>query len=419
MIAEVISIGDELTDGARLDTNSQWLSRRLGELGIRVLFHTTVGDDLAADAGAFRAAVDRADVVIVTGGLGPTADDLTREALARATGTELVFDAAALAEIEKMFSRRGRPMPDSNRSQAMFPAGADAIRNPRGTAPGVHVSVARDGGRAESHVFALPGVPVEMQRMWRATVAPRLAALSPGRAIRHFRVKCFGTGESHLEQMLPDLIRRGREPSVGITVHEATITLRITSRADTPEAATAAMEPTIRDIRESLGTLVFGTEDDELEHAVARLLIETGKTLATAEWGTGGRIADWLSGVDGPLGCYRGGVVVRSPAAVRDVLGTPDGEAPDDGAELARFMAQAVCRTAGSDVALAVGPLPEWQETAAAGAGFHVAVCEAGRTIDRSFPLSVARDIHIPYTAKHALNVLRLYLLEASTPPPG
>ena len=143
MLAEVISIGDELTSGQRLDTNSQWLSTRLGELGVEVRYHTTVADDLDANVRVFREAIERADIVVATGGLGPTADDLTRDALAATIGQPLVLDAASLAHIEGLFARRRRPMPESNRLQAMFPSGSRVIPNPTGTAPGIDLEVPR------------------------------------------------------------------------------------------------------------------------------------------------------------------------------------------------------------------------------------------------------------------------------------
>ena len=235
MIAEVISIGDELTSGQRLDTNSQWLSERLGELGVRVLYHTTVADDLAANVSVFRTAIQRADVIVASGGLGPTADDLTREVLAQVSRRELLLDEASLAHICGLFARYKRDMPERNRSQAFFPSGSRIIPNPNGTAPGIWMDVPRPGG-GNCHIFALPGVPAELFEMFHETVAPAVTRLNPeARVIRHRRVKCFGAGESHVEQMLPDLIRRGRQPSVGITVHAATITLRITAEGATAE----------------------------------------------------------------------------------------------------------------------------------------------------------------------------------------
>src|SRR5262245_42088566 len=155
MIAEIIAIGDELTSGQRLDTNSQWLSQRLGELGIPVAFHTTIGDDLETNIAAFRTAIGRADLVVATGGLGPTADDLTREAIAAAAGLELIEDTAALAHIRALFARRGRPMPERNVLQAQFPRGSGMVPNPHGTAPGIDLSIARECC-PPCRVFALP-----------------------------------------------------------------------------------------------------------------------------------------------------------------------------------------------------------------------------------------------------------------------
>lgn len=321
MIAEVVSIGDELTSGQRLDTNSQWLSQQLGDLGVAVHYHTTVADNLAANVDVFRHAIARADVVVVTGGLGPTADDLTREALAEVTGRELVLDEDSLETIRGMFARFKRDMPEKNRVQALFPAGSRVIANPNGTAPGIWLEAPRPAGGV-CHLFALPGVPAEMFEMFRASVAPAVLGLSDRpRILRHRRIKCFGAGESHVEQMLPDLIRRGRQPSVGITVHAATITLRITAAgADTAECD-ALIAPTIATVRECLGSLVYGEEDDELEDAVLRLLAASGQTLATTEIGTAGTLASWLSRAAVSNPWYLGGQVIAGEAMLTKALG--------------------------------------------------------------------------------------------------
>lgn len=291
MRAEVIAIGDELTSGQRLDTNSRWISAELALLGIPVVFHTTACDTLAAGVEAFRAAVNRADVVIATGGLGPTADDLTREVLAEVAGLPLEVVPEAVAVIESRFARRGMPMPESNRRQAMLPRGSRLIPNPTGTAPGIDLEcVTADGGG--SRVFSLPGVPSEMHIMWRESVQPALLAMQPQAGTIRFRcLKCFGAGESAIESMLPDLIRRGREPAVGITAHEATITLRIAARGSDEAACAAAIAPVEATIRECLGPLVFGTDDDEVEDAALRSLLAGGQTLASIEIGTAGRVA--------------------------------------------------------------------------------------------------------------------------------
>ena len=298
--AEVIAIGDELTTGARLDTNSRWISAELAVLGIPVAFHTTAPDTLAAGLEAFRIAAGRADIVVATGGLGPTADDLTRDVLAALAGAPLDLDTAALAAIESRFARRAAAMPESNRRQALFPRGSRIVPNPDGTAPGIDLDVPGPAGR-RCRVIALPGVPAEMKRMWRETVAAALAAVVPGGAtILQRRIKCFGAGESAIEGMLPDLIRRGREPLVGITAHEATITLRITARGRDEAACRAAIAADEATIRGCLGPLVYGVEDDEVEDAAVRAVAAAGLRLASAESGTGGRVAALLAAARGP-----------------------------------------------------------------------------------------------------------------------
>lgn len=385
MRAEVIAIGDELITGQRLDTNSQWLSERLTELGVDVAYHTTVGDQMATNIEVFRTAISRADLVIATGGLGPTADDLTRQALAEAAEVDLFQDDASLRHIEQLFASRGRTMPERNRLQALFPRGARPIPNPNGTAPGIQMTIERNGATA-SHVSCLPGVPAEMFEMWNATVAPAIVALmrSP-RIIRHRRIKCFGVGESQLEAMLPaGLIERGREPRVGITVSGATITLRITAAGATESDCYAAMEETVKAIHTSIGTIVFGDEDDELEHAVVRLLRQQGKTLATRESATDGLIAGWLSVADPSGDVFKGGEVVRSG-------GSQVGEA------------KAVAQRFHANIGLAVGAID--------GSDVGVELFTTAGDLRKRFSTAGHPAILKPRVAKQALNLLRVRLL--------
>lgn len=317
MRAEVIAIGDELTSGQRLDTNSQWLAAELGLLGVPVAFHTTAADTVAAGVEAFRVAAGRADLVVATGGLGPTADDLTRDVLADLAGCPLELSAEALAAVESRFARRGVAMPETNRRQALFPRGCRIIPNPEGTAPGLDVEVHGDGRRCR--IFALPGVPAEMRTMWRETVAAAILGMLPEKAtIVQRRIKCFGAGESAIEAMLPDLVRRGRDPLVGITAHEATITLRIAARGRDEAECLAKIAPTEATIRACLGPLAYGVEDDELEDAAVAALVAAGTTLATAEIGTRGRVSALLAQAAGRRSgpeCFRGGLVLPPAAA--------------------------------------------------------------------------------------------------------
>lgn len=418
MLAEVISIGDELTSGQRLDTNSQWLSQRLGELGFRVVWHTTVADDLEANIAVFRAAIERADVVVVSGGLGPTADDLTRDALAAALGVELVLDEEVLERIRAMFAFFKRDMPERNRVQAMFPAGTRVIPNPHGTAPGIAATIERSG-RGPSRVYCLPGVPAEMFEMFAATVAPELVPTDGSRRlIRHRVIKCFGVGESHLEQMLPDLIRRGREPSVGITVSQATISLRITASGASEEECLAVIAPTEATIRECLGEIIFGETDDELENAVGRLLAQHQKTLATAELGTGGLVAERLRDVPEAAEWFRGGYVAANVEMLRRMLPVDDALAQDNAPEeespearLVRAAALACRMEAGTDLSLVVGELPKFDKSNPEANRVWFAVATAEGVTARSAPTAGHPAILLARTSKQALNMVRLMLL--------
>jgi nicotinamide-nucleotide amidase len=414
MIAEIISIGDELTSGQRLDTNGQWLSQRLGEIGIPVVYHTTVADDLEANVRVFRQAVERANLVLATGGLGPTADDLTREALARTAGVELVLVPSAMEHIRGLFARRKRDMPERNMVQAMFPAGSRVIHNPHGTAPGIDLDVPPPLGRP-SRVLALPGVPAEMQEMWEGTLAGLLNGLAgEGRVIRHRRIKCFGVGESDLEQMLPDLIRRGRDPSVGITVSEATITLRITAAGATADECQAAMAPTVATIHQCLGSLVYGEEDDELEHALLRLLAARGKTLATCECGTEGMLAQWLAAVDEPSGCYLAGLTLSSPDTLARLLGVRAERLSHHSlasGEAAALMASSCRERLDADYGLAVSAFPAFDPNVAEPERVFFAIATRQGAMIRSSPFAGHPAILKPRAAKQALNLLRLALL--------
>lgn len=379
LVAEVIAIGDELTTGQRLDTNSRWLAERLTDLGLLVRYHTTVADDLEPSVAVFQAAAERADVVVATGGLGPTADDLTRDAMAAAAGVALVEHPELVERVEAIFASRGRPMPPQNRRQAQLPAGARAIPNAGGTAPGVDQKVGR------CRLFALPGVPAEMRDMWAATVAPAVAAMTGGALVtRHWLVKCFGAGESRVEELLGDLIARGRDPLVGITASGATITLRVTTRAADEATCHAAMAPTLELIRTSLGELVFaeqpgGGDEVELHDVVLDLLARRGLSLSVAESMTGGLLAQWLGEGDRGRGVLRGAAWL--PAATLD-------DAPP------------------ADCRVAVGP--------ARGEVAPVAVSTPRGVVSRAITLVGHPSIHRPLAAKHALNLLRLEVLRVA-----
>ncbi|TWT75158.1 competence/damage-inducible protein A [Allorhodopirellula solitaria] len=327
LTAEIISIGDEMTSGSRLDTNTAWISRRLAELGVEVHFHSTVGDTLSHNIDVFRIAVQRADLVVATGGLGPTRDDLTREAIAESLGMPLQFDADSFARIEAMFTRRGRQMPERNRRQAMFPRGANPILNPQGTAPGVDVVATRPDG-STSRIFALPGVPAEMTRMFDDSVAPAILSIAEGgKHIRNSVMKFFGLGESDMEQRLGEMISRQRQPRVGITVSAATISLRISALADSVAECEAMIATTHQEIMQRVGDLYFGDgETFEQQHAVDAQLRDRNERLCVIELGHAAPLGDWFAALgDSPV--LAGGLSLVGNAELRHFAGLDTSDA--------------------------------------------------------------------------------------------
>ena len=421
MHAEILAIGSEVISGQLLDTNTQWLSRHLEELGIRVLYHSSVGDESGPLTEAFRHAIDRADLIISTGGLGPTADDLTREALAQAVGQPLVLNEQALGQIREMFARRKREMPPQNQRQALFPAGSRVVHNPHGTAPGIELDVPRPAA-APARVIALPGVPAEMRDMWHDSVAASLRQFGAGqRIIRHKQIKCFGVGESHLEALLPEGFFQQQSPRVGINVSQTTIILRIAAEGADEQECYAVMEPVIATIHRCLGSLVFGEDDEELQHAVVRLLRQRQKTVAVAEWGTAGLITQWLGDVPAAAGCFLGGVTVPNETALKNVLAVPSeplGSHEDQAAtapsELVQAMAAGCRERFGADYALAVGPFPGFDPAAAQPKPVCFALAGPTAVKVKQIPFAGHPATLKVFCAKYALNLLRLTLMEPS-----
>ncbi len=410
--AEVIAIGDELTCGSRLNTNSQWLSQQLGDLGISVRFHTTVGDDIDADIHVLRNAIERADIVLITGGLGPTADDLTRQALARAVGVGLIRDEAVVEHIRALFARRKREMPEQNIVQAMFPQGSQVIPNPHGTAPGIDLTFPRRGQRP-CRLFALPGVPAEVHDMWQAEVRPALTALLGDEVgvIRHRTIRCFGAGESDVERMLPDLVRRGRVPSVGITASRATISLRITAAGPTPEACAALIDPTAETIYRCLGDLIFGEDDDQLQDVVIRQLRERGQSLSTFDCDTCGLLAGWLSEANGEKDVYRGALEIRHRDSAARVLGLGNLTWSSESASMEQIAVR--CREMfGTDHALAVGPFPPPADDATGTRDVRIACASPDGVTVHATPFAGHPDVVVSRIVKSALNFVRLQLLK-------
>ena len=417
MRAEIISIGSELVSGQSLDTNSRWISQELATLGIPVAFHTTLGDVLDDHRAVFQNACDRAELVVVTGGLGPTQDDLTREALAECAGVPLVEDPESVSAIAAMFARRNRAMPDRNRVQAQFPKGAEPLPNPVGTAPGIWMRL----GKAT--VACLPGVPSEMKVMFHGQVVPRLKQMGIiERVTVHRKINLFGKGESDLESQALDLTARGRIPEVGITAHEGTISFRITASGNTEEEARLEIEPTANLIYERFGSLVLGEGSEDVADATVNWLIKTGKTLATAESCTGGMIAHLITAIAGVSPCYLGGVVSYANHAKTEFLGVAPALIEAHGAvsaEVAAAMAEGVRKRLGADIGLSstgvAGPSGGTLEKPVGLVYLGLATSRRTETRRLDIGSEQPRDIIQQRSSKSALNWVRLTLLENRT----
>ncbi len=369
MRAEVVAVGTELVLGDVVDTNSAWIGRRLAEAGIDSHFQTKVGDNVERIEAALRVALGRSDAVIVCGGLGPTPDDVTREALARVMDVDLVRDEEVLDRIAERFERRGRPMPASNERQAEVPKGAIVIEQRRGTAPGL---VCPLGDRV---VYAVPGVPHEMTEMVERAVVPDLEQRGGGGAVIVSRVlRTWGEDESALaEQLAPRIEALDQAPNPTLAFLASGmdgIKVRITAKAPTMADARAVLDAEEAAVRAILGQRVFGVDDETIESVVGTLLGDAGLTLGLAESMTGGLIASRCSEVPGSSGWFRGGVVSYASEVKFDLLDVPEGSVVS--ATAAEAMAAGARRVLESDVGLSVTGVagPETQEGVPVGTVF-------------------------------------------------
>lgn len=347
----LISIGNELLCGRTVDTNAAWLSGRLFAMGVQTESVRMIADEVADIVEAFRQAQQKAHILLVTGGLGPTDDDLTRQALAGYLGVPLVYHPELAEKIEAFFTRRNFPMPERNRVQAYIPDGAEPIDNPRGTAPGVLYE------KDDKLIVLMPGVPGEMKAMFEDSVALRIRRRLSGSFVRAANLRCFGAGESALAERLGDRMQRGRNPLINCTVSDGIITLQIVASADTARQAETLLEYQRRELECLLGTLVFGTAEETLQEAVGRLLILKNKSLAVAESCTGGLLAKMLTDMPGATGYFKCGWVTYSNQAKIDQLGVPESLIQEFGAvsePVAEAMAKGAARISGSDCAVGI-----------------------------------------------------------------
>jgi nicotinamide-nucleotide amidase len=319
MTAEILSIGTELLLGQIVDSNAAFLGRTLAELGINLYRRATVGDNFDRIVGMVREARERADLLILSGGLGPTEDDLTKEAAAEAFGEELVMDEAAAEHVRAIFRRRGAPMVESNLKQALVFRNGRGIPNPNGTAPGALLE--KEG----KIVVCLPGPPRELIPMVNDFLVPYLTERLGGtrQVLRSRVLRVIGIGESAMEEKVRDLLH-GENPTVAPLAHLGEAHLRITARAATSEAAAALIAPVEQALRERLGADVYGGDEESLETVVIERLRARGQTLATVEAATGGLLAARLSAVEGSADPFPGGLVTGAIEAGLELVGVPE-----------------------------------------------------------------------------------------------
>ncbi len=407
MHAEILSIGTEIVLGKTVDTNSAFLSRELVFLGAEVRFHTSVGDDVESLKRIVDQAFERSDVTVATGGLGPTRDDVTREAVAASLGVPLVLDESTLEEIRERFRRHGIPLTENNRLQALFPRSATILPNRLGSAPGF--SVEREG----RVVYCLPGVPFEMERMFHESVAPDVRWRFPrATSIRTRRLHVVGLVESKVDELVRDLMDPARNPTVAITVSGGIVTLHLLARSASEEEGDRLLDHLEREARSRLGDRVFGKDGDTLEAVVVRRLAGLRKTLAIAESCTGGLISSFVTAVPGASDVLLEGCVTYSDEAKVRTLGVPADSIRAHGAVsglVAAAMAEGVAQRAGASIGVGVtGIAGPGGGTPAKPVGLvYVAVTSAGETEVRELRLGGDRARIRERAARIALDMVR------------
>ena len=352
MRAEVVGVGTELLLGQIANTNARWIGEQLSEIGVDVLYHQAVGDNIDRIVEVLRLAASRVDVVIVTGGLGPTQDDITRDALAICLEVQMQRQPEIEAWLGERFAGFGRgPMPQNNLRQADVPAGARYIQPIRGSAPGL---IAELGG---VRIYLVPGVPLEMEEMMAGTILPELAALAGPAVIRSTTLRCSGIGESRVAEIVADLFEGSTNPSLAYLASNGEVKIRLTAKAPTAPEAIALIEPIADEVERRLGDVVFTRNDERLEEAVGRLLRDAGRTLCLAESVTGGSVGARLTSVPGASAYLIGDAVVYSATAKRSVVGVSEETLAGPGVvskECALEMAAGARRLFSADIGLSL-----------------------------------------------------------------
>jgi len=428
MKAFILSIGDELALGQTVDTNSAWMSQQLAAIGCDVAGHMTMADDKDAVAAAMSHLATLCDVLIVSGGIGPTEDDLTRFALAQALGVGLELDEDWSKEIEGYFAKINRVMPEANRVQAMMPVGSSAIFNTCGTAAGIRAKL------KATEVFVTPGVPKEMKAMFDRDIKPFVKQQAGGAAIVSSTLHTFGQGESTIAQKLGDLMSRSRNPSVGTTVSGGIVSVRVNSRFGSVEEATRQLVDTETLVEQAMGDLIFGKNEQTLADVVAGLMTqgrEKPLTVATAESCTGGLLAKYLTDESGSSAYFHGGFVTYSNKSKYERLGVNMEMLNVYGAvseqvvlQMARSARRLMGTTYGLSISGVAGPTGGSTTKPVGTVCIGLAYQEPGLGKTEEIVFASARTFHLPgdramirdRSAKMALTVLRYHLLGKPLP---
>jgi nicotinamide-nucleotide amidase len=400
MRVEILCTGDEILTGKTINTNYSHMARRLGDLGLTVHWGTTVGDDRASLLQAFRQAGERADAVIVNGGLGPTVDDLSQEVAAEACGVELVLSDYWMTRMTESYARRGRVMPPNNRKQAMLPANAEFIDNPIGTACGFAVTIGR------ARFFFTPGVPREMRRMLDEQLIPRLLKLGGITGMTRLkRFHSFGIGESRADNMLADMevFKNGGDIKLGFQAHYPQLETKLAVRGENEADLLARLAPVEAEVRKRLGNFVIAEDDQTLEGVILATLLERGDTLSTAEMFSGGHLAARLAPLVGAERAFRRGIVARDP-----------GELGINGVstEAAESVGRNLRKESGASHALALLiELDEGADRPDFGGTICVGIADSNATISRQARLIGGRDWVRAGAVELGLDCLRRHLL--------
>jgi nicotinamide-nucleotide amidase len=400
MRVEILCTGDEILTGKTINTKYSHMARRLGDLGLTVLWGTTVGDDRASLLQAFRQAGERADAVIVNGGLGPTVDDLSQEVAAEACGVELVLSDYWMTRMTESYARRGRVMPPNNRKQAMLPANAEFIDNPIGTACGFAVTIGK------ARFFFTPGVPREMRRMLDEQVIPRLLKLGGITGVTRLkRFHSFGIGESRADNMLADMevFKNGGDIKLGFQAHYPQLETKLAVRGDNEADLLARLAPVEAEVRKRLGNFIIAEDDQTLEGVILATLLERGDTLSTAEMFSGGHLAARLAPLVGAERAFRRGIVARDP-----------GELGINGVstEAAESVGRNLRKESGASHALALLiELDEGADRPDFGGTICVGIADSNATISRQARLIGGRDWVRAGAVELGLDCLRRHLL--------